>query len=141
MGPDPAIIDDLLPIIASTLESLPQATSAPLYALHGLTTSTRELVSTLDILSDNLHMSRQTYNTASRRLRTVKDALAEWRRENEASDEGVRWIERGAWDNRLKERECATVCRDVMGGFEEVCNGWSARLEGVAREGEVGAAG
>ena len=64
--------------------------------------------------------------------------VGEMRREAEAREEGVRWIERGGWDAKLKGRECAKVCREVVGGFEEVCDGWRERIAsgGV----EVGAA-
>ena len=37
-------------------------------------------------------------------------------------------MEKGRWDDRLAERDCARVCGEVVGGFEDVCNGWRDRL-------------
>lgn len=45
-------------------------------------------------------------------------------------DESVRWIERGRWEDRLSSRECKGVCDEVLGGFEDVCGAWRARLLG-----------
>jgi hypothetical protein len=101
------------------------AAYASLTALHGLT---NDLVGTLNYLSDTLHMSRQTTNTATRRLRSARELVAEMRREEELKEEGQRWLARGNWSERLRRRECANVCGEVVGGFEEVCNGWRARL-------------
>lgn len=127
-APDPEAIDALLPLITSTLDLLPHPPSTPLYALTSLTNSTRELLQTLSYLSDSLHMSRQSTGIAGRRLRGVKEALAEWRKETEIREEGMRWIERGEWEKRLEEREAGRVCGDVVGGFEEVCGMWRRRL-------------
>lgn len=96
-----------------------------LAALHSVTS---DLVQTLNYLSDTLHMSRQTTTTATRRLRTAKEMVSEMKREEELREEGERWLLKGNWGERLENRECAGVCRDVVGGFEEVCNGWRERL-------------
>lgn len=107
---------------------MPRPTTAAfnsLTQLHGLTA---DLVQTLNYLSDTLHMSRQTTTTATRRLRSARELVADIRREEDARDEGERWLRRGNWSERLGNRECAGVCTDVVGGFEEVCNGWRARL-------------
>lgn len=127
-APDPEDIDALLPLITSTLGLLPHPPSTPLYALTSLTNSTRELLQTLSYLSDSLHMSRQSTGIAGRRLRGVKEALVEWRKETEIREEGMRWIERGEWEKRLEEREAGRICGDVVGGFEEVCGMWRRRL-------------
>ncbi|KAF2192412.1 hypothetical protein K469DRAFT_653888 [Zopfia rhizophila CBS 207.26] len=126
--PDPDTIDTLLPIITTTLELLPHASPEPLYALSQLTTSTRELLQHLSYVSDSLHMSRQANGTAARRLKSAKEQLAEWKRETELREQGVRWIERGDWDRRLKEREAKRACGSVVDGFEEVCGMWRQRL-------------
>ena len=120
--------DDLLPMLSSLADQMPRPSAAAyqsLSALHGLT---NDLVSTLNYLSDTLHMARQTTTTATRRLRSAKELVAEMRRDEELREEGERWLARGNWNERLKRRECAHVCGDVVGGFEEVCNGWRARL-------------
>lgn len=56
--------------------------------------------------------------------------MAEWKRESEVREEGVRWIERGGWEERLKGREAGRTCERVVGGFEEVCERWRERLVG-----------
>jgi hypothetical protein len=82
-------------------------------------------------------MSRQTTTTATRRLKSAKELVAEMRKDEELKEEGERWLKRGNWGERLKQRECASVCGDVVGGFEEVCEGWRKRL--VAQAEAVGA--
>ena len=73
-------------------------------------------------------MARQTTSFASRRLRAVRELVDELRREAETREEGMKWVENGQWNDRLAGRECARICRDVVGGFEEVCNGWRETL-------------
>jgi hypothetical protein len=87
--------------------------------LHTLSDHTKDLIESLSALSDSVHMMRQTSLTATRRLRAVKDTLREWRSEWLDRDDGVRYIEQGCWDQRLRNRECASVCRDVLGGYVE----------------------
>lgn len=73
-------------------------------------------------------MTRQTTSLAARRLRTARDIVADLRREAAAREECISWVENGRWDDRLAERDCARVCGEVVGGFEDVCNGWRDRL-------------
>lgn len=75
-------------------------------------------------------MTRQTTSLASRRLRATRELVGEMRKEADLREEGERWVERGEWEERLKGRECARICGDVVGGFEEVCQGWRKRLVG-----------
>ncbi|KAI1313088.1 hypothetical protein F5Y03DRAFT_337968 [Xylaria venustula] len=126
--PDPETIDALLPILAGVSNDMPRPATSAFDSLAALHSVTSDLVQTLNYLSDTLHMSRQTTTTATRRLRTAKEMVSEMRREEELKEEGERWLTRGNWGERLQNRECAGVCRDVVGGFEEVCNGWRARL-------------
>jgi hypothetical protein len=86
-------------------------------------------------------MTRQTTSLASRRLRASREMVEELRREESLKEEGVRWVERGSWEERLRGRECARMCGEVVGGFEEVCRGWRERLvgEGGMTGVEVGA--
>ena len=137
--PDPEFIDDLLPLLTSLITELPTPTPKPLSSLHSLHASTNELTSILTYLSDTLHMTRQTTSLAARRLRAAREMVIEMRKEAEARDEGERWVEKGQWEKRLGERDCARICGDVVGGFEEVCNGWRERLVGGLGV-EVGAA-
>ena len=126
--PDPETIESLLPMLISLSDYMPRPSTGAynsLTALHGITS---DLVQTLNYLSDTLHMSRQTTTTATRRLKSARELVAEMKREEELREEGERWLTRGNWSERLKKRECASVCGEVVGGFEEVCNGWRARL-------------
>ncbi|WYZ46486.1 hypothetical protein EsH8_IX_000711 [Colletotrichum jinshuiense] len=126
--PDSETIDELLPLLLELSESMPRPTTKAYDSLTALHTLTTDLVQSLNYLSDTLHMSRQTTTTATRRLKSAKELVAEIRREEELREEGERWLTRGNWSERLAKRECAGVCGDVVGGFEEVCNGWRARL-------------
>jgi hypothetical protein len=134
--PDPETIEELLPILLSLGDYMPRASRGSLDSLTGLHAVTAELVESLTSLSDSLHMSRQTTTIASRRLKSARELVEELRKEEEKREEGERWLRRGNWGERLGRRECAGVCRDVVGGFEEVCEGWRRRLvamgEGVA---------
>ncbi|KAI9849594.1 MAG: hypothetical protein M1838_000104 [Thelocarpon superellum] len=132
-------ITTLLPLVTGALSSIPQPTSAALSSLSHLSTHTADLISTLDHLSDTLHMSRQTTTAATRKLKTARELVDALRRENDAIDEGIRWIERGDWQTRLAQRECGGVCRDVVGGFEEVCQGWRTALLASASSASAGA--
>ncbi|PMD58254.1 uncharacterized protein K444DRAFT_631298 [Hyaloscypha bicolor E] len=126
--PDEDFIDDLMPLLVTIGESMPRPTAAAFNSLTQLHTLTADLVQTLNYLSDTLHMSRQTTTTATRRLRSARELVAEMRKEEDAREEGERWLKRHNWSERLGNRECAGVCGDVVGGFEEVCNDWRARL-------------
>ncbi len=119
---------DLLPMLTSLAEQMPRPSAAAYQSLTALHSVTSDLVLTLNYLSDTLHMARQTTTTATRRLRSAKELVAEIRRDEELREEGERWLVRGNWNERLERRECAHVCGEVVGGFEEVCNGWRARL-------------
>ncbi|KAI0396184.1 hypothetical protein F5Y17DRAFT_473237 [Xylariaceae sp. FL0594] len=126
--PDPETLDALLPILQSVSDDMPRPATSAFDSLTTLHSVTSDLIQTLNYLADTLHMSRQTTTTATRRLRTAKEMVTEMRREEELKEEGERWLAKGNWGERLQNRECAGVCRDVVGGFEEVCNGWRARL-------------
>lgn len=54
------------------------------------------------------------------------------RRDEELREEGERWLTRGNWSERLQKRECAHVCGEVVGGFEEVCDNWRKKLVALA---------
>ncbi len=135
--PDPDFVEDILPLLTSLMSELPIPATQPLSSLHSLHASTAELTTLLTSLSDTLHMTRQTTSLASRRLRSATEMVVELRREAEAREEGIRWLEKGNWEKRLAEREGSRVCGEIIGGFEEACNIWRERLlDGL----EVGAA-
>ena len=127
---NPETIDALLPLLTSLILDIPKPNPQPLNSLHHLHASMTDLTSILTYLSDTLHMTRQTTILASRRLRAAREMVGEMRKEAEMREEGEMWVEKGAWEERLKGRECARICGDVVGGFEEVCQGWRARLVG-----------
>ncbi|KAA8615095.1 hypothetical protein PtrSN002B_008259 [Pyrenophora tritici-repentis] len=126
--PDPDTIEELLPLIQSTLELLPYPSTEPLVAISHLTHSNRELLQHLANVSDTLHMSRQTTATATRRLKVSTEQLQDWKRESDKTKEGQDYIEHGDWDRRLKEREAKRACASVLDGFEDVCGKWRKRL-------------
>ncbi|KAG5662353.1 hypothetical protein KAF25_004771 [Fusarium avenaceum] len=126
--PDPETIDDLIPLLLNLSDAMPRPSTSAFNSLTSLHSLTTELVQNLNYLSDTLHMSRQTTTLATRRLKSAKEIVAEMRKEEELREEGERWLTRGNWGERLEKRECAGVCGDVIGGFEEVCNGWRERL-------------
>ena len=128
MFPDPEVIEQLLPEIAGLLQDLPRSSPDALYSLSQLTSSTRDLLQNLANVSDSLHMSRQAQNDASRRLRVAKDQLADWKKESELREEGIRFVDKGDWDRRLREREAKRACSNVVDGFEEMCGMWRKRL-------------
>jgi len=107
---------------------MPRPSTSAFNSLAALHSVTAELIQTLSYLSDTLHMSRQTTSTATRKLKSAKELVAEMRREDELREEGELWLSRGNWGERLQKRECAGVCGEVIGGFEDVCNGWRQRL-------------
>ena len=133
--PPPDMVAELLPVINATIASLPglslgdgHSVNPPLYALNALSNTTLDLIHLLSALSDTLQISRQTSTLASRRLRTCQDAMLMWKKEERLKEEGIAWVESGGWDERLRTRDAAMVCNEVVGGFEEVCEGWRKRL-------------
>ena len=133
-APTPEAIDTILPLLLSLSDTMPRPSTSAYSSLMALHALTADLVQTLNYLTDSLHMSRQTAAAAMRRLKVARELVAEMKREEELCEEGREWLERGNWGERLKNRECARVCGDVVGGFEEVCNDWRVRLFEQAEE-------
>ena len=115
-------------MLSRLLLSIPNPEVQCLSGLHNLRSATSDLQSTLTYLSDSVYMNRQSITSASRKLRSVSDIVLELQREAEAREEAIRWIEKGGWDKRLSERECGTMCGEVVGGFEKACMDWRQRL-------------
>ncbi|KAL4788727.1 hypothetical protein BJX76DRAFT_315517 [Aspergillus varians] len=114
--------------------------SNPLTSLQTLISQTSDITLSLRSLSDTLYESRQLTSTASRRLRSARELVADLRREEENREEGTRWIEKGDWDRRLREREAGRECGDVVSGFEAFCGEWREKLFGAAAGTEAVAA-
>lgn len=119
-------------MLISLSDYMPRPSTGAFQSLASLHSITADLVQTLNYLSDTLHMSRQTTTTATRRLKSARDLVAEMRRDEELREQGERWLTRGNWGERLRRRECAHVCGEVVGGFEEVCDSWRKRLLALA---------
>ena len=102
----------------------------PLLSLQILVSNTTDLIYSLRGLSDVLQESKVTSTAAGRRLKSVRNLVTEIRMEEEMRTTGVRWIEEGDWDRRLRNREVGSSCRDVVKGFEQTCEAWRERLYG-----------
>ena len=131
----PEFIDELSPLLSDLVLSLPQPPSTPLPSINALETATADLLTTLSVLNDSMQMDRQTTVLASRRLRAAKEIVETLQREMQEADEGLRWLTVGGWEEKLKKREAARVCGDVVSGFEEVCEGWRRKLVDAAAAG------
>jgi predicted GNAT family N-acyltransferase len=124
------IIDDkVLPAISQVIQDLPAPDSRALHTLSRLDRETTDLIQTLAALSDSLQMGRQTTASAARHLRNTQLMVSEMRRERDLADQAQWLIEKEDWDHRLAERHCASECRDVVGGFEQVFEGLRRGLE------------
>jgi hypothetical protein len=100
--------------------------------MQSLLNQTSDLTLALRSLNDTLHESRQLTSTASRRLRSARELVAEIKREDEDREDGHRWIEKGQWDRKLRDREAGRACGEVVSGFEAVCGEWRRKLFGSA---------
>jgi hypothetical protein len=119
---DPEILDETGPLIEALLKDLPIPDPAPLQGLQKLIRDTDNVTQTLSQLTDTLQMGKHVTNEASRHLRNTQRMVAELRRERERADLAREELKSGNWHARIEERWCATECRDIMGGFEEMCN-------------------
>ncbi|KAK4984491.1 hypothetical protein LTR50_006566 [Elasticomyces elasticus] len=132
---DPSGTAELVPLVSDLTTALPHPSAKPLHAMARLNTSTTDLIATLASLRDSLQISKQSSTIASRRLRTTLSIVVELRQEREKSDQAECSLEKGGWGRRLEERWCARECRDVVEGFENVCEGMRMRLVQAAEAG------
>jgi hypothetical protein len=123
------IDDEVMPAISQVMHDLPAPDSRALHTLSRLDRETTDLIQTLAALSDSLQMGRQTTASAARHLRNTQQMVSEMRRESDLADQAQWIIEKEDWDRRLAERCCASECRDVVGGFEQVFEGLRRGLE------------
>jgi hypothetical protein len=107
---------------------------SPLRSLQDLMANTTDLTRSLGSLADILQESRQASSAAARRLKSVRDFVTDLRQEEEVQEEGIRYLERGDWDRRLRDREARRTCGDIVDGFETTCNLWRSRLFGTTAE-------
>lgn len=121
-------IEDILCALSDAIDFLPRPTKDALSGLDRLAAASKETIRSLSGLSDHLHMTRQGTEAAARRLKGTKEIVAQLREGLKRADDGALWIERGQWDQKLANRESATACRDIVGGFEETCESLRKRL-------------
>ncbi|KAK3698568.1 hypothetical protein LTR37_016895 [Vermiconidia calcicola] len=119
---DPEIVEETLPWIDALLQDLPQPDTTATQGLQKLVRETDNVIQTLSQLTDTVQMGKHTTNTASRHLRTNQTAVAEIRREREKAEEAREELRKNDWNDRIRDRWCAGECRDIMGGFEELCD-------------------
>lgn len=122
--------DTTIPLIDHPLLSLPLPTPEPLTNLTKLSRETTNLSQLLSSITDTLQMNKHATNAAARHLRATQAMVAELRRERERADEAREELERGVWHRRIGEGWCGRECGEIIGGFEGVCRGLRARIEG-----------
>ncbi|MCJ1331602.1 hypothetical protein MMC10_008293 [Thelotrema lepadinum] len=131
--PPPELASELLNLLTSLSSLLPQSPSTPLPSLTALQSTCDDLITSLSLLNESIFMGRQTTTLAARRLKSAREMVGILQRETREAEEGLRWLAAGGWEEKLKQREAARICGEVVGGFEEVCEGWRRRLfEGAA---------
>ncbi|KAF2486588.1 hypothetical protein BDY17DRAFT_321367 [Neohortaea acidophila] len=126
---DPAIVQETLPLLDALLKDLPIPDPAPLQGMQKLDRETTSLMHALSQLTDSLQMGRQTTNSASRCLRSTQMVVAELRRERERAELARQELNASPyWSERIRARWCDRECKDIVGGFERVCNDLRASL-------------
>lgn len=134
------MLNDLIGQVELLIPNLPfPPLPSPVPSFQTLITSTIELLECLNSLSDSLEESRFLTSTASRRLKGVRDLVAEFRQDDDARETGIRWIENGRWNQRLQEKEAKRICSEVVDGFKSTCDMWQTKLLNSAVTSEVGA--
>ena len=132
----PTLPDEEIDDLISELELLIQYAQLPpgpsaLQSLQMLVANTSDLTHSLRSLSDTMQESRQAASAASRRLKNARDLVVELQQEEAAREEGIRYLEKGGWDGRIRQREAQKLCGDVVAGFETTCDAWRYRLFGT----------
>jgi hypothetical protein len=119
---DPIVLEETVPLIEVLLKDLPLPDPAPLQGVQKLDRETANVIQTLSQLTDTLQMGKHTMNNASRHLRTTQTMVVELRRERERAEAARRDLSKSDWNSKIKDRWCAGECRDIMGGFESLCD-------------------
>jgi len=126
---DEESLEDLVVVVADLLQELPAPDTRVLQSVAKLDRETVDVRYALSTLIDSLQVGKQTATSASRLLRATQTMVVELRRERQAAEEARFWIEQDDWDHRIAERWCATSCKDIVGGFETVCDGLRKSIE------------
>lgn len=128
---DAAAADELLQLVAGTADAIPRVPAPPLAALRDLSRAAQDVKVSLGGVADAVQMTRETAETAARRLEGARLLVARIRNEAAILEEGLEAIGAAGWQRRIASRESARVCQDVIRGFEETCGEYRATL--VAR--------
>ena len=91
----------------------------PLLSLQILASQTGELTQTLRGLTDLLQETKLATNAATRKLKSVKDMVDDMQEEEELVESSIMLIQAQDWDRRLRERQAAKTCHEVVRGFAE----------------------
>jgi len=127
---DPSIAEETAPLVEALLKELPLPDTSPLQGLQKLERETANVIQSLSQLTDTLQMGKQLTTSASRHLKTTQTMVADLRRERERADLARHELVKGDVEAKLRSRTCATACRDVVSGFEEVCDALRESLIG-----------
>lgn len=126
--PDPNDADEASELITNLHRVMPHPSPAALSSLHAMRNGASDLAVSLSQLGDSLQVMRQTSNLAARRLRSATEAVYHIRQELEQAELAKRWIEQSACDQKIKVRSAAQTCREVVDGFDALCDKWRERL-------------
>ncbi|RPB21681.1 hypothetical protein L211DRAFT_790102, partial [Terfezia boudieri ATCC MYA-4762] len=116
-------------ILSDLFKLVPTPQMEPFHELSSLRLLTSQLISQLSLISDSLHMARQSSIAANRKLRVAREVCAEWKGELEAAERGRKYIDEGDWVGKCSRREAARVCVEVMEGFESFCLGMEKDMQ------------
>jgi len=98
--------------------------------------TTDNLLELLSTLSDSIHMVREIESTATRRLQSTRELATSLRKEFDEVEKADKLLRDGEWESRLAGRKGGKMCREMVKGFESVCDGMRAKLvEAAAQEG------
>lgn len=125
-------VEDSVAAFQSLIAALPVPDVKPLQTLGKLEKETADLIQTLSALTDSLQVGKQVAVNAARHLRVTQTMTTELERESQQVEEARFWIEKGDWSQKLEDRWCAAECRDVVHGFEQMCDGLRKGLEEAA---------
>lgn len=89
----------------------------PLLSLQILASQTDELSQTLRSITDLLQEFKLAANTASRKLKTVRDQVDDMSIEEELVENSIMLIQAGDWDRRCRTRQAAKTCQEICEGF------------------------
>ena len=112
------ILDLLLDEVNELISTIPFLRQQnPLLSLQILASQTDELGQTLRSITDLLQEFKLAANTASRKLKTVRDQVDDMSLEEELVENSIMLIQAGDWDRRCRTRQAAKTCQEICEGF------------------------